>query len=185
MRSHKSFWILLSLLLLASAWFFWHQDNRQATAKKNSASRPIQAARPASTAPKLLTAQALSKNSSANNASTMSTNKFAYRLSNTTKPIGELVRDDKAILLANALIDLRDPLNFSIPKNLQAQGDPGAYIVQANGPIDNSFRAMLAAAGATIVSYIPNDAYLVRASSSVANGIAADGFSVIPYEPYY
>jgi subtilisin-like proprotein convertase family protein len=185
MRSRRPIWILLSLLLLAGAWFFWHQENRAAVQKKSAAKPAVVTVHPASTAPKFLMAQALSKNSSTNNASTTSTNKFAYRLSNTTKPIGELVHDEKAILLANALIDLRNPLNFSIPKNLQAQGDPGAYIVQANGPIDSAFRAMLASAGATVVSYIPNDAYLVRASSGVANGIAADGFSVIPYEPYY
>jgi subtilisin-like proprotein convertase family protein len=183
MRSRKSFWILLGLLCLAGAWFFWHQNNRRTMQKKNSASRIIQTFHSASSAPKFLTKPTVVSKAVKTGASV--TNKFAYRLSNTSKPIGELVSDDKAILLENALIDLRNPLNFSIPKNLQSQGDPGAYIVQANGPIDNAFRAMLAAAGATIVSYIPNDAYLVRASASVANGIAADGFSVIPYEPYY
>ena len=111
----------------------------------------------ASTAPKFLTTAKPSTNTGGERPTS-----FAYRLSNTTKSLDELVHDDKAILLENALIDLRNPLNFSIPKNLQSQGDPGAYIVQANGPIDNAFRAMLAAAGAQIVSYIPNDAYLVR-----------------------
>ena len=66
-------------------------------------------------------------------------------------------------------------------------GDPGAYIVQARGPIDNAFRAMLASAGAEIVSYIPNNAYLVRAQAGVANGLAGNPLTqgVIPYEPYY
>ena len=81
--------------------------------------------------------------------------------------------DRHAILLENALIDTASPLNLSIPKNLQSQGDPGAYIVQARGPIDTAFRAMLAAAGAEIVSYIPNDAYLVRAPAGAAGGLAA------------
>ena len=124
---------------------------------------------------------------STNTAASAKTNQFAYRLSNTTKTIGQLVGDRHAILLENALIDTASPLNFSIPKNLQSQGDPGAYIVQARGPIDNAFRAMLAAAGAEIVSYIPNDAYLVRAPAGVANGLAANPLTqaVIPYEPYY
>ncbi len=182
MRSRKSFWILLCLLCLAGAWFFWHQSSR-APQKKIVAKPTIVTVRSASTAPQFLTKPTIVAKTVKTGTSV--TNKFAYRLSNTSKSIGELVSDDKAILLENALIDLRNPLNFSIPKNLQSQGDPGAYIVQANGPIDNAFRAMLAAAGATIVSYIPNDAYLVRAPASVANGIAADGFSVIPYEPYY
>jgi subtilisin-like proprotein convertase family protein len=183
MRSRKSFWILLSLLCLAGAWLFWHQDNRRAVTKKNFASQPIQTVRSASTAPKFLTM--VSTKAAKARVASASTNPFAHRLSNTSRSIGELMRDDKAILLENALIDLRNPLNFSIPKNLQAQGDPGAYIVQANGPINNAFRAMLAAAGATIVSYIPNDAYLVRAPASVANQFTAAGYSVIPYEPYY
>ena len=78
-------------------------------------------------------------------------------------------------------------MNLSIPKKLQSPGDPGAYIVQARGPIDNAFRAMLARSGAQIVSYIPNNAYLVRAPAGVANGLAGNPLTqaVIPYEPYY
>jgi subtilisin-like proprotein convertase family protein len=115
------------------------------------------------------------------------TNKFVFRLSNTTKSLDQLTHDSHAILLENALIDSSQPLNLSIPKNLQLQGDPGAYIVQARGPIDNAFRAMLASAGAEIVSYIPNDAYLVRAPAGVANGLAGNPLTqaVIPFEPYY
>jgi subtilisin-like proprotein convertase family protein len=115
------------------------------------------------------------------------TNKFVFRLSNTTKSLDQLMRDSHAILLENALIDSSRPLNLSIPKNLLSQGDPGAYIVQARGPIDNAFRAMLARSGAEIVSYIPNDAYLVRAPASVANGLTGNPLTqaVIPFEPYY
>ena len=136
---------------------------------------------PASTAPQLLAA------ASTNGAASASTNPFPWRLSNTTKPLGQLVNDNHAILLENALIDTANPLNLSIPAHLQSQGDPGAYIVQARGPIDNAFRAMLAAAGAEIVSYIPNDAYLVRAPAGVANGLADNPLTqaVTPYEPYY
>ncbi len=122
-----------------------------------------------------------------NAATAVKTNQFAYRLSNTTKTIGELVGDRHAILLENALIDTARPLNLAIPKNLKSSGDPGAYIVQARGPIDSAFRAMLAAAGAEIVSYIPNDAYLVRVPAGAANGLAGNPLAqaVIPYEPYY
>ena len=60
----------------------------------------------------------------------------------------------------------------SIPDHLRAQGDPGSYLVQARGPIDDAFRSLLKAAGATIVSYIPNNAYLVRASAAVARAVA-------------
>jgi subtilisin-like proprotein convertase family protein len=183
MRSRKSFWILLCLLCLAGAWLFRHQAGRPAVQKKITARPAAMTVHSASTAPKFLTT--VPANAAKAGVASASTNQFAYRLSNTSKSIGELARDEKAILLENALIDLRNPMNFSIPKNLQSQGDPGAYIVQANGRINNAFRAMLAAMGATIVSYIPNDAYLVRAPAGVANGIAAGGFSVVPYEPYY
>src|ERR1700677_556643 len=105
-------------------------------------------------------------------ASTL-TNNFAWRLSNTSKPLKQLMHDSHAILLENAFIDTGATLNLSIPKNLQSQGDPGAYIIQATGPISPAFRSLLASAGAAPVSYIPNDAYLVRATETVADGLAA------------
>jgi subtilisin-like proprotein convertase family protein len=179
-------WLILSLCLLclASAWFFWHQPANTPTrpsALQKVATPPVTTVRSASTAPNILATV------STNAATSAKTNQFAYRLSNTTKTIGQLVGDPHAILLENALIDTGAKLTFSIPKNLQSPGDPGAYIVQARGPIDNAFRAMLAAAGAEIVSYIPNNAYLVRAQAGVANGLAGNPLTqgVIPYEPYY
>ena len=116
------------------------------------------------------------------------TNKFAWRLSNTTNSLARLMHDSHAILLENAFIKTDSKLNLSsIPKKLQAQGDPGAYLVQARGPVSPAFHAVLAAAGATIVSYIPNNAYLVRASETVAGVLAGSPLvqAVIPYEPYY
>jgi subtilisin-like proprotein convertase family protein len=188
-------WLILSLCLLclAGAWFFWHQPANTRTRPSAlqkvavpSAFAPLRRDKtvrphPPSTAPNILAT------ASTNAATSAKTNQFAYRLSNTTKTIGQLVGDRHAILLENALIDTGAKLNFSIPKNLQSPGDPGAYIVQARGPIDNAFRAMLAAAGAEIVSYIPNNAYLVRAQAGVANGLAGNPLTqgVIPYEPYY
>jgi subtilisin-like proprotein convertase family protein len=113
--------------------------------------------------------------------------RLKYRLSNTTRSVNDLAHSDQAILLENALVDTARPVNFSVPDNLRADGDPGAYIVQARGPIDNSFRSMLNAAGVDIVSYIPNSAFLVRASANVAQQLAASPLTqtVLPYEPYY
>jgi len=53
--------------------------------------------------------------------------------------------------------------------------------------LDNDFRARLQAAGATIVSYIPNNAYLVRVSEAGAQQLASNPRTqaVLPYEPYY
>jgi subtilisin-like proprotein convertase family protein len=193
MRSRPFIWILLCLLCLSGAWLLWPRAANPRTRPSAlpkvaapSAFAPLRRDKavqphPAPSATNSLAAAA------ANGATSAKTNQFAYRLSNTSKTIGQLVGDRHAILLENALIDTGSPLNFSIPKNLQSQGDPGAYIVQARGPIGNAFRAMLAAAGAEIVSYIPNDAYLVRAPAGVANGLAGNPLTqaVTPYEPYY
>ena len=83
-------------------------------------------------------------------------------------------RSDTAILLENALLDTAQPATLAIPDHLRAQGDPGSYVVQARGPIDAGFRSLLKAAGASVVSYIPNNAYLVRASGAVAQQLQAD-----------
>jgi subtilisin-like proprotein convertase family protein len=185
MRQRRSIWILLCLLCAAGVWFLWHREN----GRGGSPSRPQAPVAPAGQ--RYLASQVSSGVISTNvmqiSAAEWNTNKFAGRLSNTTKPLDQLVNDRHAILLANALIDTAEPLNFVFPKNLQPQGDPGAYIVQARGPIDNAFRALLAQAGAAIVSYIPNDAYLVRASVSVADTLDANPLvqAVVPYEPYY
>ncbi|HEX7619492.1 MAG TPA: S8 family serine peptidase, partial [Verrucomicrobiae bacterium] len=184
MRLRTWFGILLCLLVAAGAWFFWPVPKMGNPAKK-SARTISTSVHSSSTAPDLLADAAAGTNS--NQAGAVQTNRFAYRLANTTKSIGELVNDRKAILLENALIDTSGPLNLSLPQPLRAQGDPGAYIVQARGPINAAFRALLARAGAETISYIPNNAYLVRIAAGGANLLAAQSLvqSVIPYEPYY
>src|SRR5208282_4162557 len=182
MRARRIVLISACLLLAVGAWVFW-STHRSALNTRTKPSALLKAAAPSVAQARPFTI--LSTNPVSNAAASVRTNPFAWRLSNTTKTIGELVNDRHAILLANALIDTTAKLNLSIPKQLQAPGEPGAYIVQANGPIDNAFRAMLAGAGAKIVSYIPNDAYLVTLAKSGADELAADGFPVIPFEPYY
>jgi hypothetical protein len=115
------------------------------------------------------------------------TNRLAFRLTNTTKTIGELAGTPHAILLQNALLDTDLKLDLNIPKQLQAGKEPGAFIVQARGVIDASFRELLASAGGQIVSYIPNNAYLVRLSAAGASALSGNGRvqAVLPYEPYY
>jgi len=186
MRSRRFIVFLLCLLCGAGAWFLWHHGGHSPAQKKNIAPTAV-STRSLSTAPKVPSQGAVKTNATQISMADWNTNKFAGRLNNTTRTIGQLVNDSHAILLENALIDTRTPLNLVFPKNLQSQGDPGAYIVQARGPTDNAFRAILAQAGATIVAYIPNDAYLVRASANVAGMLGANPQtqSVIPYEPYY
>ena len=85
------------------------------------------------------------------------------------------------------MLDTAKPTALSIPDHLRSHGDPGAYVVQSRVPLDDVFRARLLAAGAGIVAYIPNQAYLVRASSAIAQQLGADPQTqaVLPYEPYF
>jgi subtilisin-like proprotein convertase family protein len=101
--------------------------------------------------------------------------------------LSKLTRNPSAILLQNALLDTSLPISLSIPDSLKAQSGSGSYIVQARGPPDAAFRALVTRAGGSIVSYIPNNAFLVRASENSALGLRSSALvqSVLPYEPYY
>ena len=123
------------------------------------------------------------------------------RITNTAIPLGRLIRTSHAVLLENAWLDtspfsrtasrnssaLISDSQLAIPDRLRAQGDPGAYVVQSRTPLNDAFRALVQAAGASIVSYIPNNAYLVRASATAAQQVADDPRTqaVLPYDPYY
>ncbi len=178
---------LLLLVCFALVWLFWpHHAVRPVPARPTPvAAKPVAAVASAKSPASLFAPAHAGTNAVAGGR--QSTNKFAYRLTNTTKSLGELTHDDHAILLANALIDTRAELNLNIPSQLKSKGDPGAYIVQANGHTTPAFRAMVAAAGGQIISYIPNNAYLVRASADQVAAMAGSGLAaaVLPYEPYY
>ncbi len=113
--------------------------------------------------------------------------KFPFRIRNTSKPDAELFRSETAVLLRNALVETLEPLRLNIPEHLRAKADPGSYVVQARGAVDDRFRAVLRGAGAEFVSYVPNNAYLVRASAAVAEQLkrAPHVQSVLPFEPFY
>ena len=190
----------MSVACFLGALFFWRlgdewsakasRERRRPTTivRTNAAAHPAAAGRTvraASTAPLPLLGLSVSNTPAATNAT--GELRLRYRLSNTTRTVGELVRDDRAILLANALIDSSGPVRLPIPDALRAQGDPGAYVVQASGAIDGLFRARLQGVGASFVSYIPNNACLVRVSPANAAQLAAlPGIqAVLPFEPYY
>jgi len=186
----RRLWICLAacLLCLAGAWWLWYQavnPRTKSPALPPVATAPAPAASAVAKPSKILTP--VYTRAAKPGPVSAGTNEFAFRLSNTARPLDQLMGDRHAVLLANAFIDTGSPLSFSIPSHLQSQGDPGAYIVQARGPVDAAFRAMLAAAGAQVVAYIPNDAYLVRIDQGGAEGLAANGLvqAVVSYEPYY
>src|ERR1051325_6392249 len=196
MRWRLLMWLSLSVRFFCPGAYFWHLGNEWEARKAGTSSPPGEEREKtsATNAPKLTgqSPAATTKSESragvlAATSSQKKNSRFAFRLSNSKKSLGELTRDDKAILLENALVDTSGSKDLGIPSHLKSEGDPGSYIVQSKGPLDDNFRAMLARAGATIVSYIPNNAYLVRASADVAGVLSGDGQvqEVLPYEPYY
>ena len=176
--------LILSLLAVAAVWLLWPGSERAvAPAAKSTLASVTKVSAVSSVATNQPTVASVQSSPSAVSA----TNRFPYRLANTPKTIGELTVKPHAILLENALIDTELKPDLSIPKHLRAGGEPGAFIVQARGVIGAAFRAALAGAGAEIVSYIPNNAYLVRLSAAGAAGLSGHSLvqAVLPYEPYY
>jgi hypothetical protein len=183
-------WLVISLLCMAGAFYCWRLGDRWAAQKRNAAPVAVtnQPVVPAVAAPAASVNVTAAPAPAPAPAATVKSNTFlAHRLTNTTRPLKELLHDNNAILLENALIDSTLPANFSIPDHLRLDGDPGSYIVKLRGPLDNAFRAVLAEAGAEFVAYIPNDAVLVRASAAAAGHLKSAGQtqSVLPWEPVY
>lgn len=113
--------------------------------------------------------------------------RYPHRLANTDKLLDTLARQDHALLLRNALLDTTQPLALPIPPSLKAGGEPGAFIVQARKQADAHFIAALKAAGVEPVSYIPNQAWLVRGDAAAAGRLEGhpEVQAVVPYEPYF
>jgi len=111
----------------------------------------------------------------------------SYRLSNTRQTVAQLLRNDHAILLRNALIDTSRPLRLAIPAALKSKGAPGSYLVQFDRPLNREFYDAVKRDGGVYVSYIPNNAALVKADGEQGRQLEADPVfqAVLPYEPYY
>jgi subtilisin-like proprotein convertase family protein len=202
--------MMLSLLLFAGAAFFWIKGNNELQQRRarqpetvpqeanraaatNAGATPPVNAMPSSllSTPSVQSAinQSLSSIAARKSSALVSPSGFTdarFRLSNTAKSLDELVRDDRAILMRNALIDTSAEAP-EIPAALQNEGESSSYIVQAKSAPGAQFRAELANAGASIVSYVPNNAYLVQATADAAQQLRASPSvqAVLPYEPYY
>jgi subtilisin-like proprotein convertase family protein len=194
-------WAALSLLCFGIGGYLWHLGNQRArqsapappTNQQPAASNAALAPLPAMAPPLLSlraahapgpTAAPLAASSPPSKANEPAPANF--RLRNTDQPLRELVRSDHAVLLRNALLD-RTAAPLTVPAHLRAGPEAEAFIVQARGPITPAFRAALRAAGAEVVAYVPNNAYLVRAAAG-----AKDTLSRLPevawvgaWEPYF
>jgi len=197
-------WSIISVVCFCAAIGFWMLGNRTQQRQMeamttNSAGQQLGNA----VAPvRLLSAPNLTNDSEARNGSApadlskppASTNHsvprdplFPFRLRNTDQTLEALSRSDTAILLRNAIIDTSIEPSLPIPSHLRAGDDPGAYLVQSRKSADVSFLNSLSDMGAALVSYIPNNTWLVRASREAAKQIRSSPLvrAVLPYEPYY
>ena len=113
--------------------------------------------------------------------------KFTNRFRNTAAAVDELVRNDRALNLRNALVDTANGVPLQLPAGLEAGEDPGAYVVQSRSVLTESLRRQLRDAGLEIVSYIPNNAYLVRGSRSAMEQAAGspEVAAVLPFAPAF
>lgn len=176
-------WFLVSLFCFFGAVYFWRLGNERAAKKDN----PTPPGKTNVVYPLLSNAGNTTDRLKAELHTADTNAPFPYRISNTPRKIDDLVRSDSAILLRNALIDTASGAPLNIPPHLRSQGDPGSYIVQSRGTITDEFRDELKNAGAEIVSYVPNNAYLVRASAAAVAQLRAlpQTQAVMPWEPYF
>ena len=193
MRLKTLVWATVSVLCFIGALYFWHLGEQRAASKK-AAKPPTQTAAPeqkqtrAKVAPVMFPARMVVTGTAQTNKSPEAAKSpLAYRLNNSTQTAGQLSKKDSALLLRNALIDTAAGNPLAIPNDLRADDDPGSYVVQARGTVTETFRQHLQAVNATIVSYVPNNAYLVRVSAEGAQTLTGSPLvqSVLPYEPYY
>ncbi|MEJ5236907.1 MAG: S8 family serine peptidase [Limisphaera sp.] len=190
MRARPFIWLAASLTLFAASLAIWRWAERA-----RGAVPPASTGAAASSAPQVLdaTPRALRLSfgdrllSSTSSSGPALPSRKELRLRNASHLPETWLRLPTAILLENALVDTAAGQPPAIPPHLQAQGDPGAYIVQRKGELTAAFQAQLRAMNATVVAYIPNNAYLVRASREVAERLRLhpDVQAVLAYEPYY
>jgi len=182
MQRRSIIWIIAVVVCLLGGWCVWHWFAASSVPGQDAA---VQAATgPTGTPPTLV---ATAPNAGTNKAAAYHRSPAEYRLTNTTEPLERMIESDTAILLENARVDTAVPATLPIPEHLRSHGEPGAYIVQAHGLADAEFRALLEQSGATLVSYIPNNAWLVQATSVEAQWLAAQTRvqSTLAFEPFF
>ncbi len=173
MRLKPRTWFVISLLLFGAGAWMWHYAEK------------VSHERSASGGPKAVSALKAPL-INAGNAKAGARAK-SYRLSNTRQTLAQLLHNDHAIILRNALIDTSRPLRLNIPAQLRTSGAAGSYIVQFDRPLNQEFYDSVKKDGGVYVSYIPNNAALVKADARQAEQLEADPVfqAVIAFEPYY
>ncbi|MBM3821567.1 MAG: hypothetical protein FJ404_01555 [Verrucomicrobia bacterium] len=191
MRLNSRAWFAISLLLFVAGGVLWHLGE-----KKRKGREPVRIpaeSRPAlpelrSVASSATPVAAVPTSSKApSKSSDRSVALHPHRLRNSAEPYRDLMRSDAAILLRNAAINSTNGVSIEPPHSLRAEGDPGSYVAQSRGVAGEAFREALRTAGATIVAYVPNNAFLIRGSAGTASKLKQDTRiqAVIPFEPYF
>lgn len=201
MRLRTRTWLLISVLSFIGAGIFWRLGEQRLS--ERSGRPPVQGNAPQSTSPApaalptppsagfqqspVVPASLRSTSEDAAGVAARARTMEQLRLKNTDRATAELTRDNHTILLRNAVIDTGATRSLDVPQHLRAGKEPGSYIVQAISGITPKFRQTVEATGAGMVSYLPNNAYLVRATSEQAAAIQASGMAqaVLPNEPYF
>ncbi len=192
-------WLVICVLSLVGAAVFWRLGEQRLAGRAGTTSvptvppaavppptTPLPSA-PAATAPVQPTASLVPPNPGPGIGAPSATNRASLRLRNTTRSVDELARDDRAVLLRNALIDTSTGTALPIPDHLRAGAEAGSYVIQARGIVTEKFRESISSAGGSVVSYLPNNAFLVAATAAQAERLArlAGVGAVFPFEPYF
>jgi len=94
------------------------------------------------------------------------------------------LKDDNYILFKNSHINTEDSERTAIPKKLRSMFS-NTYVIQFTGDIKKDWLDILEKKGINLVSYIPNNAYVVK-SLKDEDVLALDFVSWVgPYEAYY
>ena len=115
MRFSSRTWSLLSLMLFIAAAYFWLKGNelqerrrkarQNVVAETNSKTAGIDLLSPKTSRKPLAQLMAQANSASGQNQNVPADKAYPYRVRNTARDVNDLVREEKAILLANAMID--------------------------------------------------------------------------------
>lgn len=190
MFSKPKAWLAVSLLCLLGAGIFWQLGRREMARR-----RPPVATPPAVAVPSAATRPAALLSTAPTGIQYLASPRFKepvkspvpWRLRNTDEPLDTLARRENTLLLANALIDLGRSVELAIPESLRLKEETSTYLVQSKSKVDDDFRSLLGRVGARIVSYVPNNAFLVRMPASRTTELSGSPGvrSVLPWEPYF
>ncbi|MDB6130953.1 MAG: peptidase, partial [Verrucomicrobiales bacterium] len=111
------------------------------------------------------------------------------QLRNTDRTLTELIHDPKAVLLRNASIDTRVNVPLAIPSHLASKlGTSSSFLVQVKEGASGNVRAEMEKKGVQVVSYIPNNTWLVKmkeAGNEASLSAIAGVETVLPFHPYF